>query len=163
MLDGSVGQQQSMSEINREPVLRCSFRRLHHKNPVVRMGALKNQRNRWLQSWIEFENTIRFLRPYDFSTFDPPTKAAGQAEPLRFSQISLAATQGLFGPLSVFDVDICSVPFHNFPFRVAQWLRPDKETSIFSVRSPQACFHLRRFARCHDLPPFFSQTGKVIR
>src|SRR5713226_8565558 len=75
------------------PCLGRAVDSLLHASSVVRMNSLQYQLQCRLNRSIVFKDIVGFLRPVDFSAEDAPAEAAGVAQPLRFSQIGLAASQ----------------------------------------------------------------------
>src|SRR5262249_7401388 len=127
------------------------------------MNALQEQSDGRLNRFIESHDPMRFFRPEDLSTADPPAEASRLTEPLRLGQIRLATLQRPLGPLLVLDVVAHAIPSDHLSILVAKRYAAHQMPPIFAVGSPPALFHLERLAgRQVSAPGRFDQR-EVIR
>jgi hypothetical protein len=79
---------------------------------------------------------------------DPPSLFV-----LRAQELSGAASQLLFGLLSIFNIRVRPVPPHDASFRISQWYATCQEPTVRPVGRPMAFFLFVRRSIHHGLVP----------
>src|SRR6267154_1631832 len=94
----------------------CAIECLFKESSVFRMRLLNDSREFRRIRRVKFKDPEGLRRPVDRSAGGVPTETARVAHGLRFSQVGLAAPQGLFGALTL---TVLLLAFHRSTFELA--------------------------------------------
>src|SRR5258708_10578299 len=98
MLDGAIGHQQSMLEIEIPSIPRCALHDPFDAGRVLRMNAPEDAFHGRFGRSVVFEDSKGFLRPEDLAARHAPGEAPRATEALGFRQAGFAAPQRLLLP-----------------------------------------------------------------
>src|SRR3984957_14110669 len=116
--DRAIGQLQAMLKIESAPLRRGALDYLPDIRPVFRMRSFNHQFHAGPGGRIAAKDSKGFLGPEDLAAGDIPSKAAGEAQPLRLLQVSFTLAQRLLRPYALGS-------FPGFPQRaVHRWHKP---------------------------------------
>src|SRR2546427_5464666 len=105
MLDGPLGQLQSMLEIKCFAVTRCSIDFLLHRRAIIWVNSREDKFHRRFRSWIALKDSERLVGPEDLAAGNLPPEATCVTQLLRFGQVGFASPDGFFRNLTFRDVD----------------------------------------------------------
>ncbi len=93
ILNDTVGEENSMLDIQVHAVLRGTIRQLSHTVQVVGVNSVENQIECRIRLSCEAQNPAGFVRPNELTTFNLPSKRPRMTQPLSLCQIPPASLQ----------------------------------------------------------------------
>jgi hypothetical protein len=76
VLDGAIGQENSMLDIQIHAVLRGTIFELLHPLPVLRVNSVEYEIERRIRFSCEAQNSVGFVRPNQLATADLPSEGS---------------------------------------------------------------------------------------
>src|SRR5580704_11809318 len=93
VLDGTIGQENSMLDIQIHAVLRGTIPDLSHAIQVLRVNSVEYQVERRIRFSSEAQDSVGFVRPNEFATANLPSECSRMTQPLSFCQVLPSSLQ----------------------------------------------------------------------